>query len=99
MEIEHKNWLEAHLDIWESAQNGFIRNLELDTLKMFEHIYRLYLNPTFVLTVWCGSCKMEMITRLYTWFEQQKFEIKDDTIITFVVDEVKPKRKYTKRNG
>lgn len=73
MEIkeEHRNWLEANIGNYETAKNGFIRNLELSELQMYEHIYRLYLDPNFLLSVWCGACKYEMIMRLYKWYEQQ----------------------------
>ncbi len=93
MEIEHQNWLEANIENWETAKNGFIRNLELDVLKMYEHIYRLYLDKNFVLTVWCGACKMDMITRLYTWYEQQP---KSSAL---VIEEPKKRGRKPKSNG
>lgn len=73
MEIkqEHREWLIANIGNFESAKNGYIRNLELGDLKMYEHIYRAYLDPNFIVSVWCGSCKFEMIMRLYKWFEKQ----------------------------
>jgi hypothetical protein len=73
MEIkqEHRDWLEANIGNYESAKNGYIRNLELPELQMYEHIYRTYLDPNFLLSVWCGACKYEMIMRLYKWYEQQ----------------------------
>lgn len=98
MEIkkEHRDWLDANIGNYESAKNGYIRNLELPELQMYEHIYRLYLDPNFLLSVWCGNCKYEMIMRLYKWYEKQVFEIQDQPNI---IEEIKPKRKYTKRNG
>ena len=73
MEIkqEHRDWLDANIGNYETAKNGFIRNLELPELQMYEHIYRTYLDPNFLLSVWCGACKFEMIMRLYKWYEQQ----------------------------
>jgi len=73
MEIkqEHKEWLIANIGNYESAKNGYVRNLELDELKMYEHIYREYLDANFIVSVWCGSCKFEMIMKLYKWFEKQ----------------------------
>jgi len=73
MEIkqEHKEWLIANIGNYESAKNGYVRNLELDELKMYEHIYRTYLDANFIVSVWCGSCKFEMIMKLYKWFEKQ----------------------------
>jgi hypothetical protein len=71
MEIkkEHKEWLITNNSNYESAKNGYIRNLDLNELKMYEHIYRTYLDANFILSVWCGACKFDMIMRLYNWFE------------------------------
>jgi hypothetical protein len=73
MEIkqEHRDWLIANENNYECAKNGYIRNLDLPVLQMYEHIYRLYLDPNFLLSVWCGNCKYDMIMRLYKWFEAQ----------------------------
>ena len=73
MEIkqEHREWLIANESNYECAKNGYIRNLDLPVLQMYEHIYRLYLDPNFMLSVWCGNCKYDMIMRLYKWFEKQ----------------------------
>lgn len=73
MEIkqEHREFLDANINNYESAQNGYIRNLDLPELQMYEHIYRLYLDPNFLLSVWCGACKFEMIMRLYNWYVAQ----------------------------
>jgi hypothetical protein len=82
MEIiqEHRDFLNANIGNYESAKNGYIRNLELNDLKMYEHIYRLYLDPNFIVSVWCGSCKFDMIMRLYKWYEQKN---EQETINTF----------------
>jgi hypothetical protein len=103
MEIkqEHRDWLDANIGNYETAKNGYIRNLELPDLQMYEHIYRIYLDPNFLLSVWCGNCKYEMIMRLYKWYEQQPvptYYHKEP--VEFVLNQQpKPKRKYTKKNG
>jgi hypothetical protein len=105
MEIkaEHRDWLEANIGNYESAKNGYIRNLEFAELQMYEHIYRLYLDPNFLLSVWCGSCKYEMIMRLYKWYEQQPkslpIENNEEVIITFIVEEPKKRGRKPKNNG
>ena len=105
MEIkaEHRDWLEANIGNYESAKNGYIRNLEFAELQMYEHIYRLYLDPNFLLSVWCGSCKYEMIMRLYKWYEQQPkslpIENNEEVIITFIVEEPKKRGRKPKKNG
>jgi hypothetical protein len=40
MEIEHRNFLDQHVGNWHTVQNGYVRNIDLDILKMYEHIYR-----------------------------------------------------------
>jgi len=35
---------------------------------MYEHIYRTYLDPQFVLTKWCSSCVMDCVKRLYAYY-------------------------------
>ena len=80
IKLEHRDWLEANIGNYESAKNGYIRNLEFAELQMYEHIYRLYLDPNFLLSVWCGSCKYEMIMRLYKWYEQQPKSLPTENI-------------------
>jgi len=95
MEIEHRKFLDDHVGNWHTVQNGYVRNIDLDILKMYEHIYRKYMSADFILTVWCGNCIFDMIKRLYTWYEAQP---NDDLVITFITDEVK-KPKNKKKNG
>lgn len=102
MEIkqEHRDWLDANIGNYETAKNGFIRNLELPELQMYEHIYRTYLDPNFLLSVWCGACKYEMIMRLYKWYEQQpKPIINIEETIVEVQKEIKKRGRKPKANG
>jgi hypothetical protein len=106
MEIkqEHRDFLDANINNYESAQNGYIRNLDLPELQMYEHIYRLYLDPNFLLSVWCGACKFDMIMRLYNWYIAQpkssQLENKEeDAIITFIIEEPKKRGRKPKANG
>jgi hypothetical protein len=80
MKQEHIDYLEAQRGNYESVQHGFVRNLDIDILNMYEHIYREYLDPNFVLTKWCSDCVMDMIKRLYYNY---------DLIPKAVVEEVK----------
>jgi hypothetical protein len=95
MEIiqEHRDFLNANIGNYESAKNGYIRNLDLNELKMYEHIYRLYLDPNFLLSVWCGACKFDMIMRLYNWFENQN---EQETLNTFFFKQEEPKKRGRK---
>jgi thiol-disulfide isomerase/thioredoxin len=74
MELEHREFLKEHYNNYETALSGYVRNLDLPVLKMYEHIYRLYLNPTFILTIWCGDCRMQMLLRLYKYYESLPIE-------------------------
>ena len=95
MEIiqEHRDFLNANIGNYESAKNGYIRNLDLNELKMYEHIYRLYLDPNFLLSVWCGACKFDMIMRLYNWFDNQN---EQETLNTFFFKQEEPKKRGRK---
>lgn len=102
MEIkqEHRDWLDANIGNYETAKNGFIRNLELPELQMYEYIYRTYLDPNFLLSVWCGACKFDMIMRLYKWYEQQpKPIINIEEQIVEVQKEIKKRGRKPKANG
>jgi thiol-disulfide isomerase/thioredoxin len=74
MELEHREFLKEHYNNYETALSGYVRNLDLPVLKMYEHIYKTYINPTFILTIWCGDCRMEMILRLYRYYESLPIE-------------------------
>ena len=97
MELEHREFLKEHYNNYETALSGYVRNLDLPILKMYEHIYRTYLNPTFVLTIWCAGCRMEMIMRLYAYYVSLNIEIK-------IIEAVEPeqviiKKTRNKKNG
>ena len=98
MELEHREFLKEHYINYETALSGYVRNLDLPILKMYEHIYRTYLTPTFVLTIWCAACRMEMIMRLYAYYVNLPIEKKDDTIITFIIKEPKKRGRKPKTN-
>jgi len=101
MEIkqEHREYLDANIGNYETAKNGFIRNLELPDLQMYEHIYRTYLDPNFLLSVWCGACKFEMIMRLYKWYEQQPKENIAEIEEPILQTETKKRGRKPKANG
>jgi hypothetical protein len=101
---EHKDFLLENINNWHTAQNGYVRNLDLPLLKMYEHIYRKHLDANFVLTHWCGGCKMEMITRLYKYYESLPTEnisvaeeVKTDNILK--TEEPKKRGRKPKNNG
>jgi hypothetical protein len=103
MELEHREFLKEHYNNYETALSGYVRNLDLPVLKMYEHIYRLYLNPTFILTIWCGDCRMQMLLRLYAYYIalpiSEKGEIKNDLNEVIENQEVIIKKTKKKKNG
>jgi hypothetical protein len=68
MKQEHKDFLEANIGNYHTIQNGYVRNLDIYLLNMYEHIYRENLDSQFVLTKWCSSCVMETLKRLYEYY-------------------------------
>ena len=97
MELEHRKFLKEHYNNYETALSGYVRNLDLPVLKMYEHIYRLYLNPTFILTIWCGDCRMQMLLRLYKYYESLQIENKSIEVIE--PEQVIIKKTRKKKNG
>ena len=69
MELKHKEFLKEYYHNYETALSGYLRNLDLHVLKMYEEIYRTYIDAGFILTIWCAFCRMDMILRLYKHYE------------------------------
>ena len=69
MELKHREFLKEHYHNYETALSGYLRNLDLPVLKMYEDIYRTYIDAGFILTIWCAFCRMDMILRLYKHYE------------------------------
>ena len=97
MELEHREFLKEHYNNYKTALSGYVRNLDLPVLKMYEHIYRLYLNPTFILTIWCGDCRMQMLLRLYKYYES--LQIENKSIEVMEPEQVVIKKTRKKKNG
>lgn len=98
MEQIHKDFLIEHINNWETTQSGYMRNVDMPILKMYEHIYRTYLDRNFVLTHWCSQCKMDMVKRLYTYYESLPIEnlehLVELTNDNFEEDTIEPKIEY-----
>jgi len=87
MEQEHKDYLEQNIGNYHTVQNGYVRNLDIHLLNMYEHIYRTYLDSQFVLTKWCSSCVMDCIQKLYAHY----LSLPQEQVQTLEVKEVKKK--------
>lgn len=97
MELEHRQFLKEHYNNYDTAKSGFIRNLDLSIMKMYEHIYRKYIDAGFILTIWCGNCRMDMVLRLYAHYE--KVLNQDNLLIPTEIVEVKKRGRKPKTNG
>lgn len=69
MSPEHIQFLEDNKINFDTVKLGFTRNIPIQTLQMYEHIYHLYINPSYVLTYWCGDCVFDMLKRLMHHYE------------------------------
>ena len=90
MELAHRQFLDEHYNNYETAKSGYVRNLDLSIMKMYEQIYRTYIDPNFILTIWCGNCRMDMVLRLYAYYEKA---LEQDLNMTQIVEPKKRGRK------
>lgn len=74
MELVDRLYLKEHYNNYETSQSGYLRNLDLSIMKTYESIYRKYIDPNFILTIWCGNCRMDMVVRLYKYYESLPIE-------------------------
>ena len=99
MEQEHKDYLEQNIGNYHTCQNGYIRNLDIHLLNMYEHIYRTYLDPQFVLTKWCSSCVMDCVQRLYAYYLALPQEQVQDLPKAEIKKKGRPKKNENTRNN
>ena len=69
MNQEHIDFLEKHKINFDTVKLGYTRQIPIEVLQMYEHIYHLYLDPQYVLTYWCGGCVFDMMKRLMAYYE------------------------------
>jgi len=74
MELVDRLYLKEHYNNYETSQSGYLRNLDLSIMKTYESIYRKYIDPNFILTIWCGNCRMDMVVRLYKYYHSLPIE-------------------------
>lgn len=83
MKQEHIDFLEKNKINFETVKLGYTKNIPMQDLQMYEHIYHLYLNPSYVLTYWCGDCVFDMLKRLMNYYEnlpQERIATEAETI-------------------
>lgn len=102
MDNQSIEFLEANIHNWHTAQNGYVRNLDITILKKYESIYKNYVQSNFILTAWCSGCVLDMIVRLYRAYEAiPKKQIVSVDLPTeiFNEEEAKQVEEYVKKRG
>ena len=103
MNQDHIDFIEKHKINFETVKLGYTRQIPMDVLQMYEHIYHQYLDPHYVLTYWCGGCVFDMMKRLMNYYEtnvvnaQPVVQTVHETVHETVQSEVKPKAKKAKK--
>jgi hypothetical protein len=103
MNQDHIDFIEKHKINFETVKLGYTRQIPMDVLQMYEHIYHQYLDPQYVLTYWCGGCVFDMMKRLMHYYEtnvvnaQPVVQAVQESLQEAVQTEAKPKAKRTKK--
>jgi hypothetical protein len=66
-------------------------------MKTYEAIYRRYIDPNFILTLWCGNCRMDMVVRLYAHYHKVLNE--DNLLMQSEIIVPKKRGRKPKTNG
>jgi len=66
MTEDHYNFLKTQEHHFQSVKDGWLGNV--DQIPMMEHIYRTYLDSTFMVSNWCKGCVFKMVERLSDLF-------------------------------
>jgi hypothetical protein len=66
-------------------------------MKTYESLYRKYIDPNFILTIWCGNCRMDMVVRLYAHYHKVLNE--DNLLMQSEITEPKKRGRKPKTNG
>lgn len=97
-------FIKDHIINFESTKLGFARNIGHDVLAEYENLYRKYLDQNFILTYWCGSCVLDMLQRLMTYYENfmqsqatLTIETVDEPVAVDVQESVQPAPKKTRK--
>ncbi|CAB4152419.1 hypothetical protein UFOVP617_14 [uncultured Caudovirales phage] len=97
MTQQHIDFIEDNKINFETVNLGYTKNIPIETLKMYEHIYHLYLNPSYVLTYWCGDCVFDMLKRLMYYYEGLPKANSPEQVVETPPELVKPKQTKAKK--
>lgn len=73
-------FIQDHIINFETTKLGYARNIGHDVLAEYERLYRRYVDSSFILTYWCGSCVLEMLERLMRYYESLPISAQTITI-------------------
>ncbi len=69
MEQSEKDFLEANIINYHTiSQAGFVRNIDIDVLNMYEMLFRKYLNPTYLMCKYCKDDVFSALEKLYQYY-------------------------------
>lgn len=64
-----------YLELANNLKNhGFIKNYDKQVYNDLDYLYKKYINENNPHRHWCGSCRAELITYLYRWYDLQEKE-------------------------
>ena len=75
MKLEHIEFIEANMINFETVKLGYTRQIPIEILQMYERIYHENIDPSYVLTYWCGGCVFDMMKRLMYFYEAMPREV------------------------
>ena len=68
MELNDRDFLEANIGNYHTIQTGYVRNIDIDILNMYEALYRKYLNASHHMCKYCKEDIFSTIEKLYTYY-------------------------------
>jgi len=69
MEQSEKDFLEANIINYHTiSQAGFVRNIDIEVLNMYEMLFRKYLNPTYLMCKYCKDDVFSALEKLYQYY-------------------------------
>ena len=105
MTTEHIEFIEKNIINFETVKLGYTRTIPIQDLRMYEHIYHENIDPSYVLTPWCGGCVFDMMKRLMYFYEAMPRDVMPEPVAEMsgslelpgeIEPEIKPKAKAKK---
>jgi hypothetical protein len=98
MEQNEKDFLEANIYNYHTiSQAGFVRNIDIEVLNMYEALYRKYLNPTYLMCKYCKDDIFGALERLYQYYLSLPQQEVQSLVQEPVQDSVQKKRGRPKK--